>query len=195
MPRETPHREFLAGGIDRRRIPRYFCSGVAQITGLPLKGALVRGRVRDLGLGGCCIECIEMPSWFELGDQTEILAEVNSWSFRAMAHVRTVRDRSRISVEFTRLSVGGQKMLADVIADLEMPRATSIRQGHLIERSRRLLESKSSLVSGSGSQPSSSIAIAGTIMPPQSEEKSSAAHPHAWFRDWYRSATSLDIFA
>jgi len=191
MTPETTQHELLAGGIDRRRIPRYLCSGQAQIRCLPLNGALLRGTVRDLGLGGCCIECIETVSPFDLGARTEILVEVNSWFFRAMGHVRAVHGRSGISMEFMRISAGGYSMLADLIADLERPRNVATRQERLLEHSRRLLRSKSGL----GSVLHDSIAIVGTIMPAQSaEEASPAANRHAWVWDLYPGATSVDIF-
>ena len=138
MTRETTRYELLACGSDRRRIPRYPCSGRAQIACLPLNGALLQGGLRDLGLGGCCIEGIETVSPFDLGDRTEILMEVNSWFFRAMGRVRAVRDRSGISVEFLRMSAGGYSMLADLIADLERPRTVRARQERMLELSHRL---------------------------------------------------------
>jgi PilZ domain len=151
MTRTTTQYDLLAGGIDRRRLPRYACSGRAQISCLPLTGARLRGRLRDLGLGGCCIEHIETTSPFDIGARTEILVEVNSWFFRAMAQVRAVHCRSRISMEFMRMSAGGQNMLADLFAELERPRPVAIRREH----PSKLLRSESSL------------AITGTIVPAQ----------------------------
>jgi hypothetical protein len=191
MTLETTARGLLAGVSDRRRIPRYSCSGLAQIACLPLRGTLLRGRVRDLGLGGCCIECIETVFPFDLGAQTEILVEVNSWFFRAMGHVRAVRERSGISMEFLRMSTGGYSMLADLIADLERPRTGVTRQERLVEHSRQLLRGTSSL----GSVPDRSVAIVGTIVPPESvEETAAAANRHAWARALHPGATSVDIF-
>jgi c-di-GMP-binding flagellar brake protein YcgR len=123
MTQQT-QREFAGGQTDprktdRRRVARYSCSGHAQITCLPLNGVLLRGRLRDLGLGGCRIESIETTSSFDLGARTEILVRVNSWFFRAMAHVRAVRGQAAISVEFMRMSAGGYSMLAELIADTE----------------------------------------------------------------------------
>lgn len=70
-------------------MPRYSCAGVAQIASLPLYGSLLTAKVRDLGLGGCCIECAETAPLLELGAQTEIVMKVNSWFFRARAHVKS----------------------------------------------------------------------------------------------------------
>jgi hypothetical protein len=158
---------------------------------LPLRGTLLRGRVRDLGLGGCFIESIETIFPFDLGAQTEIRVEVNSWFFRAMGHVRAVRARSGISLEFLHMSAGGHSMLADLIADLERPRSGAARQEHLIEHSRQLLRGTSNL----GSTLPQSVAIVGTIVPAQSaEEASAAAKRSAWVRALHPGATSLDIF-
>jgi hypothetical protein len=104
---------------ERRRTPRYPCIGHAQIASLALNRTLAGGTVRDLGLGGCCIENIEITSPFDLGVRTEILVKVNSWFFRAMADVKAIHDRSGISLEFLRMSAGASSMLRDLIADLE----------------------------------------------------------------------------
>jgi hypothetical protein len=200
---ETTQTVPLAGNNDRRRIPRYSCSGHARISCLPLNGTLLSGRLRDLGLGGCCIEGIATPSSFDLGAQTEILVEVNSWFFRAMGHVRALRDRSGISVEFMRMSAGGYSMLADLIADLERPRtgrisrrpprpAESNRVGACPDQSRSylLVPSEALLV------PNDRIGLVGTIMPPDSAGTTSTApNRHPWLRDFHPTAASVDIFA
>ncbi len=191
MTLETTARGLLAGVSDRRRVPRYLCSGQAQITCLPLRGTLLRGRVRDLGLGGCLIESIDTIFPFDLGAQTEIRVEVNSWFFRAMGHVRAVRERSGISLEFLHMSAGGHSRLADLIADLERPRSGTVRQERLIEHSRQLLRGTSSL----GSARDGGVAIVGTIVTAQSvEEASAAARRSAWVRALHPGATSVDIF-
>jgi hypothetical protein len=184
--RRTPHTS-LALGADRRRVPRYSCSGHAQIASFPLNGKLLNGRICDLGLGGCCIENIETTSPFDLGAQTEILVKVNSWFFRAMAHVKAVRDRSGISVEFMRMSTGGYGMLTDLIADLDRPRPGAIRV--------KAITAASTLELRRGPEPKPSPAIVGTIVPAESTEDALAASRHDWARDLYPGATSLDIFA
>jgi hypothetical protein len=191
MSQETTQHALLAGNSDRRRIPRYSCSGEAQITCLPLNGTLLEGTLRDLGLGGCGIECIETTSPFDLGARTEILVQVNSWSFRAMGHVRAVRGRSGISVEFMRMSAGGYSMLTDLIADLARPRTVATRQKRPLEHSRRLLPNKSGL----GPVLNDSMAIVGTIVPAQPvEETSTGANRYAWVPRLHSGATSVDIF-
>jgi hypothetical protein len=147
---------------------------------------LLRGRIRDLGLGGCCIENIETTFPFDLGAQTEILVKVNSWSFRAMAHVKAVRERSGISVEFMRMSTGGYGMLTDLIADLDRPRPGSIRV--------KAIATASTLELRRGPEPPSP-AIVGTIVPAESAQDPLTASRQAWARDLYPGATSLDIFA
>ncbi len=192
MPQPTTAREWFAAGGERRRIPRYPCSGLAQITCLPLSGSLLRGRVRDLGLGGCCIECVEAVPLLDPGDRTEILLEINSWFFRAISHVKAIRGRDALSMEFLRMSAGGSSMLADLIADLEKPRA---RQESLVQHSRQLLQHGSDLSPSLISSRPESTAIVGTILPPPSaEERYAAANRHAWLRDLYSAEPSVDIF-
>ena len=191
----TPN-EIPTAGYDRRRIPRYSCSGLAQITCLPSYGSLVRGRIRDLGLGGCCIECTETVPRLDLGDRTEILVEVNSWFFRATANIKAIRGRSGISMEFMRMSAGGSSMLADLIADLESSRTARTSRERLVERSRQLLRGDSGLEVGVRSPRHDRSAIVGTTMPAHSaEETSPRAIRHAWHRDLHPVATVLDIFA
>ncbi len=187
MSQQQAPTQSLALGVDRRRIPRYSCSGHAQIASFPLNGRLLSGRIRNLGLGGCCIENIETTFPFDLGTQAEILVKVNSWFFRAMAHVKAVRDRSGISVEFMRMSTGGYGMLTDLIADLDRlrPGLSARRQSP-----RRLLWS-----SNPDPEPKASLAIVGTIVPRESAEDALATSRQAWARDLYPGATSLDIFA
>ena len=191
--RTTPH-ESLPAGRDRRRIPRYSCSGLAQITCLPLYGSFLRGRVRDLGLGGCRIECIETVPLLDLGAKAEVLVEVNSWFFRAMAHVRAIRGRSGISMEFMRMSAGGSSMLEDLIADLERSRSAGTRQERPREHPRSLVQGHSRV--DHGLAPASHRGgIVGTIVAAHAaEEKSPVANHRAWLWDSHPIATSIDIF-
>ena len=121
--------------------------------------------------------------------------EVNSWSFRALAHVRAIRGHSGISLEFMRMSAGGSSMLADLIAELEesrtMPRPQKVR----LEHPRQLVRWNSDNAKGSNMPQHSSIAIVGTVMPPQSsEEASEISHRHRGDRLLHSSANLLDLF-
>ncbi len=178
----------LPAASDRRRVPRYPCSGQVQIRCLPLSEALLRGRVRDLGLGGCCIDCLESAFPLDLGAKTDILVEVNSWFFRAMGHVRALRG-SGISMQFLRMSAGGSSTLAELIADLQRPKTGVIRQENLLEHSRPLLFNRS----GPDSVLNNSIAVVGAIVPAESVEEALASR-RAWAPDEYPGATSVDIF-
>jgi hypothetical protein len=199
MNRQTTPPDF-AGSLDRRRVARYSCRGLAQIACLPLDGALLKGKLHDLGLGGCCIENVETTSPFHLGAKTEILIEVNSWFFRAMAQVKALRERSGISVEFVRLSAGGYNRLADLIADLERPRPAqyarrrppqTTRWDRLefgLDRSKPVELPVVTPVSNPG------IAIVGTVMPPQPTGEAMADIRRRWLQRLHRGATSVDVF-
>jgi hypothetical protein len=183
--------DVFARGIDRRRIPRYSCVGRAQIASLPLRGSLLTGTLRDLGLGGCCVEHITTASPFDLETRTEILVKVNSWSFRAMAQVKSLRSHSGISVEFLRLSAGGYNMLADLIADLVRMRTVTSHVERFPEHSRKLSLSNT----GRSLNRTKSAAIVGTVVSAESAEEMLTASRHAWLRDSYPGAISLDIHA
>jgi hypothetical protein len=189
MSQQKAPNESLAAGVDRRRVPRYSCSGLAQIASLPLNGILLSGTIRDLGLGGCYIENIEATSRFDLGTRTEILVKVNSLFFRAMAHVKAIRDRSGISVEFTRMGAGGQAMLAELIADLQRPRIGVIRQKRDVRSPRRL-----SWNSIPPAELNHSRAIVGTIVPAESAEAALATSRQDWDRYLDPEGTTVDLF-
>jgi hypothetical protein len=198
MNRQTSPTEF-AGNIDRRRIPRYSCRGLAQITCLHLDGAQLKGRLRDLGLGGCCIENVETTPPFDLGTKTEILIEVNSWFFRAMAQVKALRERSGISVEFVRMSTGGRSMLTDLIADLERPRPGQYARRPAQPNVWKRLEAGLERTNPTGLREVTSvsnrgIAIVGTVMPQQPTEEAMAAIRRSWLRRLHPGTTSVDIF-
>jgi hypothetical protein len=181
-PYPTPYGS-LDPGNDRRRAPRYYCGGLARISCLPLYGSLLTARLRDLGPGGCSVECPVTLPLLDLGVRTEILVEVNSWSFRALAHVRAIRAHSGISMEFARLSAGGSSMLADLIAELEEMRMPTRSPKSKFEHQRQLgpLDRQSR---------HNSPAIVGTVMP----SDSSIEIPHRCVRAIYPPANRLDIF-
>jgi hypothetical protein len=198
MSPETTPADF-AGSLDRRRIARYSCRGLAQITCLPSVGSLFKGRLRDLGLGGCCVENVETTSPFDLGAKTEILIEVDSWIFRAMATVKALRDRSAMSMEFVRMSAGGYNRLADLIADLQRPRPAQFARRPpeptvwnkleaSLERANPATLREVTPVS------TDSIAIVGTVMPPQPTEEAMADIRRRWLQRLHPGATSVDVF-
>jgi hypothetical protein len=107
---------------ERRRTPRFNCGGNAKIACLPSSGIILLGAIRDLSLGGCCIDTA-LP--IECGKRAELAVQVNGSSFRALAEVRTIRGRSEAGIEFVRLSAGGRDMLAELIEELARFQALS----------------------------------------------------------------------
>lgn len=74
------------------------------------------GRVRDLSLGGCCLE---VASRLDCGTRAEMVLRVNSEAFRAVGRVLNLRDRSGVEIEFLQLSTSGRESLQDLIRRLE----------------------------------------------------------------------------
>jgi len=183
LPHSSPHSSREPGN-DRRRVLRYYCGGLAKISSLPLYGSLLTARLCDLGLGGCSVECPVTLPLLDLGVRAEILVEVNSWSFRALAHVRAIRGHSGISMEFARMSAGGAAMLADLIAELEGLRIPPRPPKSQLERQPQLVHNRQS--------GHNSAAVAGTVMPPNSSIEIPPAHRGA--RLLYPPANVLDIF-
>ena len=100
---------------DRRRNVRFGCAGSVRIICLPSDGVLVPGRIRDLSLGGCNVQT-ELP--LECGTLVDILARVNSSSFRAVGCIRMVAARAIAGLQFTRMSHGGEDVLVELLREL-----------------------------------------------------------------------------
>lgn len=176
-PHSSPHNSREPGN-DRRRVLRYYCGGLARISSLPLYGSLLTARLCDLGLGGCSVECPVTLPLLDLGVRAEIRVEVNSWSFRALAHVRAIRGHSGISMEFARMSAGGSAMLADLIAELEGLRIPPRSPKSQLQHSRQLVHN--------------SAAIVGTVMPPNFSIEIPPGHRGV--RLLYPPTNLLDVF-
>jgi len=99
----------------RPRNPRFSCGGLAEISVLPSNGLYLSAKIRNLSLGGCCVD---IPEPIECGARAEIVVHVNSASFRAVGEVKGVRGNSEAGIEFVYLSRGGKDLLADLIAEL-----------------------------------------------------------------------------
>jgi hypothetical protein len=184
------------GWRDRRLTPRYICCGPAQITYLPSDGMLFRGRLRNLGLGGCYIET---SSLFPVGARTEVLLQANSLYFRAMAQVRAVREKFGMGLQFIRLSTGGYRALAEVLVELQQRRA--LIDSSAIYDEGLLAEPNSRLLLGNSAQArSKSLALvqcppASPLMAPRSNPDSSAileAHPE--ILESFVNGSVLDLF-
>jgi hypothetical protein len=100
---------------ERRRTPRFSCGGEARIYSLPSNGVHVPGKLRNLSLGGVCVDTSHA---FDLGARTEILVSVNAASFRSLGLVRAA-ERSRACLEFVQMSSGSRGLLTDLIAQFE----------------------------------------------------------------------------
>jgi hypothetical protein len=72
------------------------------------------GKIRDLSMGGCCVET---ASALPCGVQAEIVVRINSASFRAVSQVRAIRNRTA-GKEFVHLSARGKDMLAEVVEEM-----------------------------------------------------------------------------
>ncbi len=102
----------LEKGDDRRKAPRFICGGEAKISPLPLDGDQVSGKLRNLSMGGICVDTSHP---IDLGSRTEILLNVDAVSFRTIALVRSISNRFRTSMEFVQMSAGSRGILADVL--------------------------------------------------------------------------------
>jgi len=101
---------------ERRRSLRYRCSGFAEVLRIPRIGVSVRATLSDLSLHGCLILT---DICFESGVPLEVLLQVKALSFRASGMVKVVHRPAAIGIEFTRISDGAQRRLAELLADLD----------------------------------------------------------------------------
>ena len=127
----------------RPRNPRFSCGGLAKISVLPSNGTFLSAKIRNLSLGGCCVDT---PVPIERGTRAEIIVHVNSASFRAVGEVKGIRGNSEAGIEFVYLSRGGKDQLADLIADLARLQAfinhlKAVRRETEAEEFRKHLES------------------------------------------------------
>jgi len=100
---------------NRRRSPRFSCTGRAEINCLPSSGTPLSGTIRDLSLHGCFVD---IPLSIDCGARAEIVVRVNAASFRAVGEVRDIRGRSSAALEFVRMSTGGKDSLTGLVTDL-----------------------------------------------------------------------------
>lgn len=154
---------------------------------LPWEGALLWGRLCNLGLGGCYLET---TSPLERGTRAEIVLCVNAWSMRAIAQVRAVREHSGIGVEFVRMSAGAYRTLAELMEELERFRAVvgAPRAAGRDEGVRRVPTS----VCLPG--PSRSILVVGVIVPALPGKTVAALQRRLRSWDLFRTEPPLDIF-
>jgi len=183
MP-EPGQPESLPSTGDRRRSRRYGCSGPVQIMGLPWQGALLWGKLSNLGLGGCYIETISPLGW---GAQAEIVLRVNDWSMRAIGQVRAVHDHSGIGMEFVRMSTRAHRTLAELMEEMERFRAAM--RSRPIGREERLMTSLCLPA------PSKSIPVVGVVVPALPGETAAAMQRRLRLWDWLWRDPRLDIFA
>jgi PilZ domain-containing protein len=105
---------------ERRREPRYLCLGQVKLIRLP--GIVWTGRVLDLSLGGCLVE-IRSLVYVSRGSVVELTIQTRGTALRMLGKV-TFGGRlasGRIGISFTRMSNGGERRLAELIAELEAP--------------------------------------------------------------------------
>lgn len=118
-----PMRNLAQKSEERRRSPRFACSGRARIVSLPFNGGALSGKILDLSLGGCYIETAQpLPC----GTLVEVIVQVDASSFRALGQVKDSRDRSGAALEFLQLSAGGRDLLRELVAQLARLRAKEI---------------------------------------------------------------------
>lgn len=100
---------------ERRRTPRYSCSGPIdfRILGWYLR----KGRILNLCLEGCLIQP-HLATGYGVGDRLELRFEVNRLAFRALCVVRRIQSSGALGVQILRLSDRSRRQLQELIDEL-----------------------------------------------------------------------------
>jgi Tfp pilus assembly protein PilZ len=104
--------------------PRYNCVGEADIL-LPGLGRSERGTIANLSATGCCVKS---EFAFKVGQQVELMLQVNKMSFRVAGSVihipflgATDKGKARaagMGIEFKKMSAGARSRLQELITEL-----------------------------------------------------------------------------
>ena len=154
---------------------------------LPWAGALLWGKLCNLGFGGCYIETI---SPLECGARAEIVLRVNALSMRAIGQVCAVRDRSGFGIEFVRMSAGAYSTLAELMEELERFRAV-MRAPRPAGRDKILQRALKSVCLPA---PGRSIPVVGVVVPALPGEAAAALQRRLRSWDLFQTDPPLDIF-
>lgn len=112
---------------------RYLCAGGAVIR-LPGWGQSQTGTIANLSLTGCCVKS---EFEFTVGDQVEMLLEVDGTSFRVAGRVIHVPssniERGKVKaagmgIEFQKMSAGARRSLETLITELNATRTSLVRR-------------------------------------------------------------------
>lgn len=113
---EVPAPEPAATGRERRRDARYDCPGEVEILRVKqATGIIIRGKIRNLSLGGCYVET-ESP--LERGAQLAVVLKIDALKLRVIAEVRSVKMDSHFwaGLEFAGMTAEGFESLKTLIA-------------------------------------------------------------------------------
>jgi Tfp pilus assembly protein PilZ len=114
-------------------LPRYICAGDADIR-LSGWGQSRTGTVANLSLSGCCVKS---EFEFTVGDQVEMILEVDGMSFRVAGRVIHVPPLDMaegkvrapgMGIEFQKMSAGARVCLETLITELNATRTSMARR-------------------------------------------------------------------
>lgn len=109
---------------EKRRHPRFGCSGTAEVQFSPQDDPLA-ARVLNLSDAGCRL-MVQQPHGAEVGDTVEIAFEVNQLPFRVRAEIKVVVSRVTIGVEFLGLSRRSSQRIQDLVDELAEARGLTV---------------------------------------------------------------------
>jgi c-di-GMP-binding flagellar brake protein YcgR len=101
---------------DKRRNPRFECSGIAAVQVNPLEPPYP-ARIADLSVEGCLI-VLDKPKRLTLNIMVELIFNVNHLPFRVRAQVRAVRSDTTVGFQFHQVSQRTCLQIEDLIDEL-----------------------------------------------------------------------------
>ncbi len=120
---ETPDLQFL----ERRRFPRYPCTGSAEIlqSGRPL----VRGAVKDLSLGGCYVETAEP---LLTGTEVQLRLTIADTTLYIGTKIVAADPQAGMRMDFMVMPPEQGKKLAQIVEKIKVP-GFAVLQGERVE--------------------------------------------------------------
>lgn len=102
--------------VNRRRHPRYPCEGHAEVC-LPHGGLLLRGRILNLSISGCFVECPVLN--LERGTSVEIFFSTRQLQFRVAGYIAVIHPRRGAGIAFREMGPRRSREIANLVEELK----------------------------------------------------------------------------
>lgn len=101
---------------ERRRHPRYFCEGHAEVF-VPHGALLFRGRILNLSVSGCFIETLTLS--LERGTHVEVYFVAHRLQFRVSGYIAVLHPKHGAGISFQEMGARRARMIAELVQELQ----------------------------------------------------------------------------